>query len=476
MNLFGKGVGMSGKLFRSRSETEGMSRTSSQISKIKMNTSPILKLNVNSLNKLFDWLTLKELHALAQTCQRFKVICGAYYLLNYTPSAVCIDDGIVAHRHQSRGVTYGYQLNIFCQYIEKMIIPSGSQNQFRYAEMNCGKALTAIRFDGVVMTESKIKCIKRLLANVEAVEIVDCKMFIYIYEGFLKYCHKLKRLKIRNIQFNTFLNKDKDWLLRKFPTLEHLDFTKCSSIKRSELEVLFKQNPNIRTFELDMDQFWENKMVFLEACIMWNDLIIHFQDAKNPMTSTIYSLLNTFFNRGHFKRLHLRYSEVLKQPFIDQIASLYAVDTIHMKEEAGSWLPSLINLRELYTFCGKLNMEKTVSNLANLEKVVFWEANVEDVLAIVRNSMRIREIKIRTLNEKGRFSPNFNGKNFFNQNQLNLTALNEERKKILGARKVSIFVNEDIFIATKWTTGETVHSLIELKRVMMHEWNDLFQT
>ena len=121
-------------------------------------------------------------------------------------------------------------------------------------------------------------------------------------------------------------------------------------------------------------------------------------------------------------------------------------------------------------------MEKTIGNLANLEKVVFWEANVEDVLEVVKNSVRIKEIKIRTFNEKGRFSPQFNRKFYFNQNQLNLTAFNDERKKILGACKVSIFVNEDIYIATKWTTGETVHSLVELKRIMLHEWNDIFQT
>lgn len=455
---------------RSRQDSNRMSKTPNDMLKIEL--SPIFKLNVQCFHKLFDCLTLKEVHSVAETCRRFNIICGAYFLRNYTPSAVCVDDGIVAYRHQSHGVTYGYQLNAFCQYIEKLIIPIGSQNQFRYAEENCGEALISIRFEDVVFSEHKIKCIKRLLAKVETLEFINCKMNIYFYEGFLKYCHQLKRLKLRNFEYKTFMHRGNDWMFRKYPLLEHLSLTKYDSIRRSELEILFELNPNIRSFEIDINLFWENKMIFMEAGIMWNDLIIHFHDAKNP---SIYSLLNTFHRLGHFKKLHLYHREILNQPFIDQIQALHALDTLHLKEEAGSSLPILTSLRELYTYCGNLNMEKTVNNLANLEKVVFWETNIEDVLAIIRNSVRVKEIKIRTLKEKGRFSAQFNGKNFFSQNRLNLLALNDERRKILGACKIAIYVSEDIYTATKWTTNDIKHSLIELKRIMLHEWNEFFQ-
>lgn len=482
---------------RSRQNPDRMSKRSSDMLKIEL--SPIFKLNVQCFHKLFECLTLKEVHSVAETCRRFNIICGAYFLRNYTPSAVCVDDGIVAYRHQSHGVTYGYQLNAFCQYIEKLIIPIGSQNQFRYAEENCGEALISIRFEDVIFSEHKIKCIKRLLAKVETVEFIDCKMNIYFYEGFLKYCHQLKKLKLRNFEYKTFINRGNDWMFRKYPLLEHLgmfnekkilffffshshpkfklfsELTKYDSIRRSELEILFELNPNIQSFEIDINLFWENKMMFMEAGIMWNDLIIHFHDAKNPLTSSIYSLLNTFHRIGHFKKLHLHHREILNQPFIDQIKALHALDTLHLKEEAGSSLPILTDLRELYTYCGNLNMEKTVHNLSNLEKVAFWETNIEDVLAIIRNSVRVREIKIRTLKEKGRFSAQFNGKNFFSQNRLNLLALNDERRKILGACKIAIYVSEDIYIATKWTTNEFKHSLIELKRIMLHEWYEFFQ-
>lgn len=459
------------------SKPNRISMTPSEMSKSEMDSSPLLKLNVKCLCKLFEYLSLKELHVIAQTCQRLNVICGAFYLGNYTPSAVCIDDGIVAYRHQSRGVTYGYQLNAFSQYTETIIIPTGSPNQFAYTAEYCGKALRTIRFDGVDLTEIKIKQIKRSLAKIETIEIVDCKLYVYFFDGFLKYCPQLKRLKLRNFEYKTFrVSRGNDWMFHKYPTLEHLELTKCENmIKRSELEVLLELNPNIRSFEIDADMFWENKIVFLESVIKWDDLHIHFQDAKCTRTISIYCMLNTFYKRNHFKRLHLHYEEILNQPFIDQIDTVNAIDTLHLKEEPGSSIPTMINLRELYTFCGNLNMQKTVNNLANLEKIVLWEANIEDVLTIIRHSVKIKEIKIRTLKEKGRFSAEFNEKKYFYQNRLNLVALNHERKNILGACKVQIFVNEDIYIATKWTTGETKHTLVELKRIMLHEWNDIFQ-
>lgn len=56
---------------------------------------------------------------------------------------------------------------------------------------------------------------------------------------------------------------------------------------------------------------------------------------------------------------------------------------------------------------------------------------------------------------------------------LNLVALNEERSKLTGARKITIYFRDDIFLATKWTTlhGNTNLSLIEMKRSDSLEWN-----
>ncbi|XP_031636112.1 uncharacterized protein LOC116349002 [Contarinia nasturtii] len=457
---------------RKKTRNVDSNRTKSVYDSLKneMYSSAIFALNVKCLYKLFDWLTLKELNALAGTCKRFNIICGAYFLQNFSPSAVCIDDGIVVYRHRFRGTIFGYKLNAFSKYMEKITIPTGRLSQFRYVEFNCVESLIELCFVDVDLTDVKIKRIKHILGRIETVELIDCHVHVQFYDGFIKYCYKLKRLKLSNVE----LKYGNDWMLRNFSTLEHLQLIKCKNIKRSELEVLFEMNPNIWSFEIDADLLWENKMVILETGVKWNDLIVHVTHPRNTITISIYSLLNTFHTRGHFKRLHLRCGDMLSQPFIDRIRYLNALETLHVKGEPGCVLSRLYDLKELHTFSGNLNMDESAKNLLSLEKVVFWDTTIEDVVSIIRKSVKLKEIQIRTLKEKGRFSAHFNAKNYFQQGALNLIALNGERKQLSGADTVTIFVSEDIFLATKWTTDETSHGLIELKRIMLHDWNTLF--
>ncbi|XP_055306450.1 uncharacterized protein LOC129570761 [Sitodiplosis mosellana] len=62
---------------------------------------------------------------------------------------------------------------------------------------------------------------------------------------------------------------------------------------------------------------------------------------------------------------------------------------------------------------------------------------------------------------------------FSNGRVLNLVALNKERGKLPNARKVTIYVRDDVFLATKWATknGDTHLKYIEMKRSDSYEWN-----
>lgn len=436
--------------------------------KSEMYASPIFKLNVQCLNKLFDWMSLKELNALAVTCKRFNVICSAYFLRNFSPSAVCNDAEIVVYRRRLRDTIFSYQLNAFSKYMEKIIIPTGRLSQFRYAELNCGESLMELCFVDVALTDVKIKRIKHILNRTETIELINCQMQVKFYDGFLKHCYKLKHLKLCNVEFKY----GNDWMLQNLGNFRHLKLIRCKRIERIDLETLMKLNPNICSFEIDAEVFWTNKMAILDTDIMWIDLTIHIKDVRYTLAASIYSLLNTFHMRGHFKRLHLRYGSILNQLSLDQIAQVNALETVHLKGNPGSVLPRLCNLKELHTFTGNLNMEKSANNLLNLEKIVFWDTNIEDVVSVIRKSVKLKEIRIRTLNEIGRFSAHFNAKRFFHQSVLNITALDEQRKQLKGAVKITIFISEDIFVATKWSMNETSRSSIELKRVMLHDWNE----
>ena len=51
-----------------------------------------------------------------------------------------------------------------------------------------------------------------------------------------------------------------------------------------------------------------------------------------------------------------------------------------------------------------------------------------------------------------------------NENSLNIEELNEERSKMDNARKVTVYVQEAVYLAVKWTKNRTEWHLIEIKR------------
>lgn len=435
--------------------------------KERLNKAAILKLKQKPicLFKIFDFLSLTELLALAQSCKQLNGISAAYFLNNYSSSAVCIDNGIFC---QLNGSKYGPPLNAFSKYLKTITIKS--LNQINYIKTDCVGSLSELIFVDVMLTSASIKCIKQCLSGIQTVKLIDCKLHGDFYEKFLKYCHHLKSLTLCNVQCKT---KDNDWINRVHPKLEQLQLIRFPG--GINLHEIFQMFPNIRSLEIEEDFFWLNKMEFVNENNNLDELTIRIRNANNPSTQCIYFSLNSFYKQKYFKRLHLRFVGILTQSIIDQIPNIEALETLHLKGESSSYIPILNNLKELRTFGGNLNMEKTVKNLNNLEKIDFFEANIEHIVLAIRELVRLKEINIRTLNEKGLFNVGFNAKHFYNRGALNLSALNTERESfIIGASKVTIRVDEHIFLATNWAQTDNSHmshNLIEIKRIMLHDWN-----
>ena len=57
----------------------------------------------------------------------------------------------------------------------------------------------------------------------------------------------------------------------------------------------------------------------------------------------------------------------------------------------------------------------------------------------------------------------------FEEKFLKICALNDERKKLVGACKVTIYVDEDVYLATKWTKAGSSAEFIEIKRKESHD-------
>lgn len=100
--------------------------------------------------------------------------------------------------------------------------------------------------------------------------------------------------------------------------------------------------------------------------------------------------------------------------------------------------------------------------MVNLELVNFRVPTLEEILSFIRYAAKLKKIKIITFERM----PN-NG-----EDGLDLAAWNKQRLELSGARKVTVYVPEYVYLATKWATNKAEYSLIKLKRSDSYDWEN----
>ena len=177
------------------------------------------------------------------------------------------------------------------------------------------------------------------------------------------------------------------------------------------------------------------------------------------------TLLNELFERGRFKKLHLNLKDIDKES-IDRMASIQGFERLSVKEVneiTAQFLTSLTNLRELSILdCKNIDWDEVATGLTKLEKLFIQNANYEHMLTFIRRSTNLKLIKVLPKD-----------KAHFNGGAINLVALNAERRKLPNARKIVIYIEDNVFLATKWSTdyGDTNLSHIEMKRSKSLCWD-----
>lgn len=94
------------------------------------------------------------------------------------------------------------------------------------------------------------------------------------------------------------------------------------------------------------------------------------------------------------------------------------------------------------------------------------EAGLVDVLAFIRGLRKLKKLRIESFVDGA----------LQNGSSLDLLAWKVEREQLAQAQKVTIYVEESNFLATKRAmyNGQTDYSLIELKRLESYDWNFTF--
>lgn len=184
-------------------------------------------------------------------------------------------------------------------------------------------------------------------------------------------------------------------------------------------------------------------------------------------------LLRQLDGRGFYQRLHLQfYTQRSNQEFIDQLASLDKLTKLHIDVRTEVKLAAFYNLQELFVDASDQigDYEEMAVNLANLEQIRFRYSNFKHVSILMSRTNKLKRIIVdtfldetRTIREWIEVQPEIiqlRKRNLC----IDLRVLNAEREKLDTGRKITVYVEEEIYLATKWSNLGTDLSLVRLVR------------
>lgn len=436
-------------------------------------TSSIFKLNIDCLDKIFDYLSMRDIILFGQTCKALQLICGEYFRQNY---------GAVKNYHTDCGTYTKYfdrddvvgrftETTAFNPFMTKIEF-SNSWNYIEwyyddFMSLNhiCFRDFADIYFPkqiDVDLNLNKNQVIKHILNKVEIVEIRNVRIDGNIFENFLKLCTQMTHLYVQHPQLGTLRNDAiYSWLLQRYPSVKHLELIP-RFYRINELCSFFQMNPNVRSFSTSTSCLWANKDELLKSSIELDNLQVnYFYNGSEENVRSVCSLLNELYERGFYKKLQFNFdNDNFNQDIngVEHVFTLCGLEKLYISEFLdGNDFTGLKCVKELVlkNYYNFTDMDAVAKNLVNLERLDLSNANLKDLLPFIRHSMKLRHLRI------GVYS-----------GILDLEVFNEERSKLFQSRKLFIYVPDNVYLTMKWTkhSGDTYGDFVEIKRTSSYDW------
>lgn len=435
------------------------------------------------MNDLLDYLSLRDLHSLSRTCKAMEEIAGEFFRKNYSNlRTVCSKDTIKFFRaavkdkrlHETKNA--GLKMHGFNKFITSLEINDISLFPYKYISCHAGQFEYLKKLSIADVTPEIVLFIEPILDNIEVLTIKYCRMDQSLYELILRYCPKLKRL---NINMDITSKKSRpanDWLLEKYPNLEHLQLfmNRCANL--NDLNTFFKHNPNVRNFSC-------NTYVISSFSIHQPEFKLDTLEVKRiPRCEHLWKQLKKLHDQCFYKRLHICTEDNLELNKAAAIIGMSIIQEIsiddwdadeptstfthltHFSETNQLSMDQLlverfgIRIRSNRSFC--LDPADYYKNCLNIEYLYLEKTSRTHIMTLIQN---LKNLKILILVMKTVRVPLI----------LNLNKLNAEREKLDGAKKVTIYVPNEDYTATKWASkgGRTDFGLVAVKRVESLECN-----
>lgn len=407
----------------------------------------ILILNIDCLEELFDWLSLRDLRTLRATCKRMKKAVDYYIRATYP----C-------------GFGYLQLREINCQEIQQ--IDASICKLYKHIEFDCKGP----------MSVKLIQNSKSILNDIERISIIS-------KEATRDFCDKLldfsQNLKFFNIPFFETVRTSIGlrWLHYTYPRLEHVAFSDgyfdSTALEIPQLQILFEQNPNIRRFSTDAKFMLANRKWMLASKIRFDQLDVVVYRSVRFDLAMVYDLWNELFKCGFYKKLHFFIVYIENHNSVAGIASLRALEKLYINglDNLASkeivWPP----MPQLKEFCAEeqsifqngchINVNKFVECAVNIERIGVACAAFQVLLPFFHRSLKLKKVRIHHVYCD----------TFCDKGVIDLFSLNAERQKCENPSKVTIYVEENIYLKTKEALMNTSFECVELKRIQSYEWD-----
>lgn len=298
-----------------------------------------------------------------------------------------------------------------------------------------------------------------ILNQIEILTLRQCSLKGDLYKDVLKFCRNLKRLNVQDYLgwFGKTTN-EQSWLSREYPMLHHFKLVHGWNYRIGDLGAFFRKNRNIQTFSTDSKCLLEYKSELIKCMPQLDELTVRaFNMEQTTTLESIMDLLMEFNDRNLYKKLHISINS-LDQSIKNHLVKLQKLKSLSIRSYNRFYgLPQLIELKELSILQieNELDAEHLADSLTDLEQFSIFNATIKNIAPFIRRSRELKTIKIAFKNEF-----QFKGEHF------KLKELNKERGQLLGARKLTIYVPNRVFMAMKWATknGDLNLNYIEIRR------------
>lgn len=196
--------------------------------------------------------------------------------------------------------------------------------------------------------------------------------------------------------------------------------------------------------------------------------ILHeFTDINELEFGTFANQLSGLQEREFFRELHLYFDEnqkeyIYPQHLLSKVNIFYNTNKMHSFA-----LAPLVSLEQLFILnkAQISDVDVALGQLDKLNDIYFAEDSMDNILPFIQRLPKLRNLSLNCTKNVAQF----NG----DKRTLNLTALNEERKKLTKATKLTIYLQEKIYFATKKSFKWIKLEFIEIKRMEAYQgFND----